>query len=332
MTDDELPRALLGHAGVPDDGRLVARHGWSNRAWIGADVVVRVSSGRLRRSLDHEAAVCRGLGDAGFAVPEPVAHGLVRDVDDDVDPQAEWLISRRLPGETLADAWPDLGPGQRRTAGEDLGRFLRSLHRDADLTLAPPWWVEAHEPSGYHNAYRPHVGIAVDMAHGAASLPFADQGMLDKVAALLDERLHCFADDEMVFTHGDVHGHNLLLDPATGRLTGVLDWEGAHPAAPDLELDMFLRWTQAAHHFPASPGGPPRITEGDVLELVTHVANSYPELFAHPHLQERLVFHEVQWHLVQLFFEAWWVGLGRGDPTVPSPSWAELRALVESVA
>ena len=336
---DEVPLAILRHAGLAVDGGLVARHGWSNRAWVGRDVVVRVSSGRLRRSLAHEFDVCTELATSGFAVPAPVAAGVVSDVteiegdgDDEERRRAEWLISTRLPGETLADAWPDLGPAQRRTAGTDLGNFLRSLHREADLDLAPPWWTDAHDPAGYHSAYRPRVGLAVDMALAARDLPFADRPLLDDVLALLNERLPHFADDVPVFTHGDVHGHNLLLDPATGRLTGVLDWEGAHPAAPDLELDMLLRWVHAAHAFPSSPDGPSRIEEGDVVELVDHLGAAYPELFATPHLQERLDVYDVQWHLVQLFFERYWQALGHGDPTTPSTSWARLRALVERVA
>lgn len=324
---DYLPQAVLRHAGVPVAGDLVARHGWSNRAWIGDDVVVRVSTGRLDGSLSHEAEVCEALASAGFAVPRPIATGPMRAVSP--GESGEWLISERLPGETLADAWPDLGPAQRRRAGHDLGDFLHALHRDAALDLAPAWWTQAHEPSGYHNAYRPRVRVAVEMATAAKALPFADEPLLDDVIAFLSERLPRFVDDTTVFTHGDVHGHNLLLEPATGRLTGVLDWEGAHLAAPDVELDMLLRWTHAAHDFPASPDGPSRIAEGDAVELVTLVDEAYPALFATPHLDDRLEVYEVQWQLVQLHFEAYWERLGNGDPARPSKSWALLRALLE---
>ena len=335
MSDDDWPSAILRHAGIPDGDSLTARHGWSNRAWIGDEVVVRVSSGRLDRSLAHEAAVCTRLHDDGFAVARPIAVGDVADVADIADATGgaagEWLVSERRPGETLADAWPDLGPDQRRAAGRDLGRFLRTLHADAHLDLAPPWWTAAHEPSGYHNAYRPKVAMAPPMIEAARDLPFADGGLLDEVAALVDERLPHFADEDApatVFTHGDVHGHNLLLDPTTGGLTAVLDWEGAHPATPELELDMLLRWIAAADKFPARPGGPTGITEGDVLELATHVGDAYPELFGIPHLRARLEVYEAQWQLVQLFFDDYWLGLGHGDPSQPSASWDRLRDLV----
>ena len=334
MTGDPLPQAVLAHAGVRSDGAFVARHGWSNRAWVGDDVVVRASSGRLLRSLAHEAAVCAALRADGFPVPEPIAAGRLADVapgeagdgDGDAD-RAEWLISGRLPGETLADAWPDLDAGARRRAGEGLGRFLRAVHDDVALDLAPAWWTDAHEPSGYHNAYRPSVSIAPAMVDAARELPFADDALLDDIAAFVDDRLGHFVGDDgrTAFCHTDVHGHNLLVDPTTGELTGVLDWEGAHRAGPDVDLDMLLRWVAAADRFPSAPGAPTRIAEGDAVELVAHVADAYPQLFERPHLRARLDVYEVQWQLVQLFFEAYWLRLGHGDASRPSASWDGLR-------
>lgn len=124
-----------------------------------------------------------------------------------------------------------------------------------------------------------------------------------------------FAGDVDVLVHGDVHGHNVLVDG--GDVTGLLDWEGAHTAPADVELDMLLRWTAGADAFPESPDRPTSIAPGDCIELVTHVRAAYPELFAIPSLHARLEVRDAHWHLVQL--------LNDGDP---SPTWARLRALL----
>jgi aminoglycoside phosphotransferase (APT) family kinase protein len=103
--------------------------------------------------------------------------------------------------------------------------------------------------------------------------------------------------------HTDVHGHNVLLTDDVDDGLALLDWEGAHRAAPDLDLDMFLRWAQAAH---------------------------YPELFAGTHLRARLEVYDAQWHLVQLLFDAHWRATHpelRDAP--PARHWAQLRPLVE---
>jgi hypothetical protein len=254
-----------------------------------------------------------------------LAHGLL------TDGSGEWIVSRRLPGVTLAEAWPALAADQRRRVGVQLGRSLRVLHATG-LALAPAWWLDAQEPNAYHNAYRPPVSVAPHMTDAARALDGADQRLLDEVAALVSERIPLFARDVPVFTHADIHGHNLMVDVSSGaRLAGILDWEGAHPAPADVELDMLLRWCVAAHAFPERPGARTGLRPGEARSLVDHVREGYPELFAGPDLRARLEVYEVQWQLVQLFFDAYWRRIGNppefGDE--PHAAWAGLRRVLD---
>ncbi|MGW3071613.1 phosphotransferase family protein [Kitasatospora sp. NPDC001132] len=52
--------------------------------------------------------------------------------------------------------------------------------------------------------------------------------------------------------HGDFGPHNLLLDPADFAVTGLLDWEFAHPGEPVEDL-AWCEWIVRTHH-PAQAG------------------------------------------------------------------------------
>lgn len=322
--DDRLAQRALEAAGVHDVD-LVQRRGWSNWAWLGRTYVVRVSPGRLAGSLAHEHRVVDALGPRGIPVAPAVGSGRFE--------VGEWIVTKRLPGDTLAARWSSLDGARRRRIGKELGSALERLHRvDASDVPDPDWWVGAHERPHFHNAYKPHTSLSPQLAAAARDLPHADDALFDELSAFLAERLPLFDGDPQVLTHADIHGHNVLLvgdgDGDEARVH-LLDWEGAHHAAPDLELDMLLRWTEAAHAFPERPNGPVDLAPGEALDLVDHVAEGYPALFAGPHLRQRLELHAANWHLVQVLFDRHWRDT---HPEVadapPVRDWAALRDLL----
>lgn len=305
------------------------RHGWSNQAWIGSQHVVRASSGRLRGSLAHEADVIRLVTRAGLPVAQVLSLGSIGDLPGQRGEAGEWLVSRRLPGETLAAVWPSLGRAERVSVGRQLGELLRTIHRIDTEPVAPPWWIDAHEPPNLRNAYRPNSELGPLLVDAARGLPDADTGLLDTAEGMLHERLPLFAGDRAVLVHSDIHGHNLLVEPGAASITGVLDWEGAHTAPADVELDMLLRWTAAAHDFPESPAGSSLIEPGDCLMLIDSVADTYPDLFRVANLKERLEVYDAHWHLVQLLFDRYWRDQHPPAGTEPSPTWDRLRQLLD---
>ena len=338
------PRSLLASARInPVEGSVATaalvreglapetfepRHGWANWAWIGSNHVVRVSSGRLRSSLSHEAAVVAALAGSPVPMASVIAHGQVSELLHGWrgDINAEWIISTRVSGDTLATVWPELSSADRRLVGADIGRILCSLHEREVPDLAPRWWVDSHrDRAQLHNAYRPGVTLGPTLVDAARDLPSADHALLDDVEAFLHERMPLFADDEVVFVHGDVHAHNLMVVGGPVAISALLDWEGAHPAARDVELDMLLRYISAAHAFPERPGVAAEIAPGDMLELVSHIGSAYPELFSGQHLPERLEVYDVHWHLVQLLVHHHFHGDFDGTQ---QPAWRRLADLL----
>jgi hygromycin-B 7''-O-kinase len=322
------PCEVLDVAGL-DDGVLEPRHGWSNLAWVGDRYVVRVSSGRLAGSFEHERRMVGLLADSGIPLATVLASGRVDELPSQRDEAGEWIVSSRLPGDTLATLWPVIDDHSRAQVSHSVGEILRTLHELDIGDVAPQWWLDAHQPDQLRNAYRPRVTAAPAMIAAALDLPGADTALLAETEAMLTERLPLFDADTPVLIHGDIHGHNIMVTSDTEpSVSGILDWEGAHTAARDVELDMLLRWTAAAHDFPESPNRPSAIAPGDCVPLLEHIGAAYPDLFAGSHLTQRLEFYDALWHLVQLLFDSYWRSNNPTHTDDPSPAWQRLRALL----
>lgn len=304
-------RRLLASRGLPARP-LAPADGWSNQVWLAPAHVVRLGSGRFRDAYVHEAAVLRLLPPA---IPHArvLAHGRVG--------RREWMIMERVAGRPLAAVWSGLGERQRRSAAAQLGAALRALHAvSLPAGFANPWLDDALAPGGpaadaYH-APPAHYRTLIAAAH---RVPGADRALLDEVGAFIAERLDAFAGDSAALVHVDAHFANLLWDG--DRLTALLDFEGARPAAPDLELDTLLRFAREPELYRGRDGGagPAR---RDLAAFPGWLTAAYPELFAHPRLPARLAVYKALWQLVQaLHFPP------GADPRDP---WGHLKALLDA--
>lgn len=302
---------LLRSLGLPD-APLAAADGWSNRVFLGPAHVVRLGSGRFRAAFAYEAAVLRLLPPAVPSAPVR-GYGQVGD--------REWLIQDRRPGLPLGRVWPDLSLAQRRAAIEQLGAMLRALH-DTPLPagFANPWLTDALMPGGRpRNAYHAPPERAGVLLAAVGALPDADRALVAEIDAFIAERLAAFAGDAPVLVHADVHFANVLWE--SGHLTALLDFEGARPAAADLELDTLLRYCREPMLF-HGPGEQASLRVSNLADVPDWLTSAYPELFGHPHLSERLAVYEALWHLVQT--------LNFPPEAQPPDPWGHLRALLRA--
>ena len=200
----------------------------------GEQAVVRVyglrSAHRGALAPEIDAAVLelvRGL------LPVPVVLE-VRRGDPDVDLPG-LLVTSLLPGERLDVLLPTLSPEGLRTVGQRLGVLAgrlghmvqprrgtfvdRSLHlEDAPFAATDlPTWLEQHAGS-----------LPPDVVEGL-------RPALEEAQDLLD------VDRRACLVHADLVPSNLLVDPTTLELTGVLDWERAHSGRPLTDLGSLLR-------------------------------------------------------------------------------------------
>jgi len=310
--------ALLDSLGLPSTLLRVA-DGWVNRVWLAPAHVVRLSSGRFRDSLAHEARLLRLL-------PLDVPHArVVAHRPHGGTGRREWLVLERVPGITLAAAWPALGRRERALAARQLGAILHALHQvSVPADVRPPWLDDALAPDGpIRDAYHAPPDRYRDLLAAAEDVPGIDPGVLREVEAFIAERMDAFAPppaEAEVLVHVDVHFGNIMWDDADGgRISALLDFEGARSAAPDLELDTLLRFTREPQLYDWRPVA---LTRRDLAGFVDWLADAYPALFAHPRLDARLAVYEALWQLVQLLHYA--PGSGAPDP------WGHLLALLEA--
>ena len=285
-TDPALLRTLAS-AGLPAAGRFLRKAGWTSRAWVGDEYVVRLSNGQFREAFRHEATVVNLL--AGSEVPHArhLAHG--------DGPDGPWYISERLPGRTLHEVWPAADSHTRQAMIESLGFALRELHRvPVPADLMPPWLTDALAGKPRNAYHPPVVSAALRQVEDARRLHGEDSRLLADVAEWIQERLALFAADGSVLVHGDLHGSNIIV--AQGRVTGLIDFAEALAQPADVDLDTILRWCARAREYPPTPDKR-GLDETTLREVPRWLHGAYPELFEREHLRERLLFYDMQLEL-----------------------------------
>ncbi len=210
----------------------------------GERTVVRVYGARSSRrgplAPEIDAAVLelvRGL----LPVPDVLE---VRRGDPDVDLPG-LLVTSHLPGERLDLLLPALDPRQQAAVGANLGTLLGRL---------------GHMAQPRAGAFADRTLVAHDLPDQARDLQAWVEAHSERLVAVLHEQvadaLHTLAahaqdlideDQRVCLVHGDFNAKNLLVDPATLEVTGVLDWEFAMAGSPYADLGNLLRFDPLPH-------------------------------------------------------------------------------------
>jgi aminoglycoside phosphotransferase (APT) family kinase protein len=195
------PGAVLGDR---ESGTWAATRG-------GAAFVLKHFSAESHVDWPYTLRVAAALRARGWPTPEPAEEPLI-------GPDGGWVLFHRLPGRSERPAEADR-PAEERARG----RLLAALHESAVATgitdqrggfaspadvVADPEldrWLRVHE------AVAPDEGRVLRRCREAAEAWFAANPAPDAPRSVI---------------HGDFTPWNLLFDE--GRLTGVLDFEGAH--------------------------------------------------------------------------------------------------------
>lgn len=216
--------------------------GMSGETWLteyaGERAVLRIYGGRSRRrgpgASEVDAAVLAWL--AGLL---PVPRVLeVRRGEPDADLPAV-LVTSYLPGVLLADLKPTLDDVGQARVGQALGTLLgriahvalprAGLFHDPDLGIDPMPGVLRDLTLWTERAVPALIGWDEAELVGLRSLAAEAQALLDEAAL------------RTCLVHSDLNPKNVLVDPATLRVTGLLDWEFAHAGSPYTDLGNLLR-------------------------------------------------------------------------------------------
>ncbi len=131
--------------------------------------------------------------------------------------RADLLLERGLPlpaSNALGRQCARLVSRLRTVRCERPGRLL-----DADLRVEP-WPPQVQTLQAWFDHLEPGLATA---GLGRRSAPGLRQAVL-----AASQRLAMGDSGPATLVHGDLNGKNLLIDPNTGRLRAVLDWEFAH--------------------------------------------------------------------------------------------------------
>lgn len=277
-------RQTLQHAGLDPSSPAERVATVTNEVWQTPDVVVRLNRDTTPR-LRRESGLVRHLPpEVGY--PTILACGNYQGAD--------WMIQRRVPGQALAHAWPEMTMAQRREAVRQLARRLAALH-------ATPY------PGGGPSTRLPHL-LGDDPERPTDAL----RAGLDEARrrGLLDEGLVRDLDDLVTasapamrpfpvsrFIHGDLTFENVLWDGE--RVVGLLDLEFARGAPPDLDLDVLLRMC-AYPQLHVADGVAQRTRSEDYAPVPGWLAEDHPAMFAHPAVVERCRVYSIAYDVTDL--------------------------------
>lgn len=282
-------RHALAKAGLDPTVDLQPVSSVTNEVWLADKHVVRVNRHPVPR-LWREATLSTMLLSAGVGCPPIVAYGGILGAD--------WMITERLPGQVLSRCWPAMSAGDRRRAIRQLAERLRQVH---GYVLGEPL-PEVSSPQLLASSAGPgSIERVMSGLDAAQDLDHVDPVLILQAKHLVRECLSAIDPvPAQTLIHGDIHFENVLWDGE--RITGLLDFEWARQAAPDLELDVLLRFCAL-----------PFLHVAEDYEAVTRpqdyamvpgwLHEDYPELFAHPRLRDRLRVYSIAYDLRDLLMD-----------------------------
>jgi aminoglycoside phosphotransferase (APT) family kinase protein len=212
--------------------------GWSGQTFVaeagGERTVVRIYPPGLRAdgAVEIDAAVLRLVRGL---VPVPDVLEVRRGVA--AADQPGILVTSFLPGERGDLLLVRLGDEEAATLGTRLGQLLAGLAGMPTLVAGP--FVDADLTIG-------DFGMAAGLPGFAAGLAGSPGWEPDLLARLVGVAESAQAELDSVgrtcLVHSDLNPKNLLVDPDTLAITGVLDWEFAHAGHPFTDLGNVLRF------------------------------------------------------------------------------------------
>lgn len=266
-------KKALAEAGLDGMVNLTRASSVTNEVWLSDDFVIRVNrtpNQRLRRE-----AFLAPLLPPEVGYPEVISYG--------GELGADYLIVRRMPGKVLSRWWPTMDEDARREATHQVARKLQLLHTVEAPDELPD--IESPHLLGGPGWSNPTEQL-MDGLDRAAQLPHIRLALIDDVRAFVAQHHLALEDfDAPTLIHGDLHFENVLWDGE--QVTGLLDFEWSHTAPADLELDIFLRFCAYPFLHVAEDYEHLTLPE-DYAPVPFWVAEEYPDLFAHPHLMDRL--------------------------------------------
>jgi aminoglycoside phosphotransferase (APT) family kinase protein len=215
--------------------------GWSGETFL-AEVAGERSVVRIYARPSHRGAAAHEVDAALLQLVNgllPVPEVLEVRRADEATGMPALLVTSFLPGERLELLLPRLADAERASLGRSLGELLADLGGMPTLSTGP--FVDGRLTIGSFEPDLDGLPAAVELAEsrlgwwspdeltGLREVAVDAQALLDTVG-------------RRVLVHSDFNAKNLLVDPDSLEVTGLLDWEYAHAGHPFTDLGNLLRF------------------------------------------------------------------------------------------
>lgn len=269
MIDTAFAHELLEHAWPGRFARAGVRAfgaGWDNEAFLandgpggsgGGEWVVRFPRRALGGALmEHELAVLPALAahleswpaERRLALPVPELAHTASSCSIQAPRGYPWSFGayRLLSGTTACRA--DLPPPAERAGAERLGAFLAALH----MSPAPLRALAPQEPASRADRGARWAALGRRLAEltpetlafvaaGAPATGAEEPLIPEAFLARAGELAQVPGRTAGHLVHGDLYGRHVLVDPASGAPSGLIDWGDVHVG--DAAGDLALGWT-----------------------------------------------------------------------------------------
>jgi aminoglycoside phosphotransferase len=137
---------------------------------------------------------------------------------------SSWFSMSAISGRPLTDAWPSMNDEARRATQADLRRYLHELQTVPSPT--PAYIGSCTGSSAYdhrlNNGYPCGAFASVSDFHDFLVVPVARCPRQELVKYYRQQLAH---NHGVVFTHADLCGDHIFVEPTSGRITGIIDCE-----------------------------------------------------------------------------------------------------------
>lgn len=189
----------------------------------------------------REARVLAALSSTGF-VPKVLGRSQGE--------EGVATLLERIPGESLARAWPKLDPGAREGCRDQILEILEKLWGQVDPGL--PRDEEMNPPHVLPlSRSLDQVSRLETQASLPAELASALRSRLEELGEDFPEWSFDFPEATLGLVHGDPHFENWMVDPK-GRVW-LLDFEWSRRSVPEVDLEILLSFFFAPEDFASDP-------------------------------------------------------------------------------
>lgn len=157
------------------------------------------------------------------SIPVPKILDIYLDAD---ERGGSWAIMNLIPGQQLGEAWRTMRVSAKAQTISDLKSYLEQLRR---LRPSEPGWIGSCSGGP---AYDHRINNRATCGPFASISEFHDFLVASikncpRPEWVAKYRSQLPDDHPIVFAHADISWENILVDPATGIVTGIVDWEMA---------------------------------------------------------------------------------------------------------